>query len=186
VSDWVQLASMAAVLVALLLNFRQNREISRQTAAAFQQASVAAGAVKQASLHSLVGFSADFRAFTEAGPDLLAWFLESRRIPVGTHEKNLRYMFIFTRIDIHEAIFTAYAAGQLDAEVWQGWCSTMDADVAIAEFRTLWPVVHTMYSSTFQEFVDAMIAEQDTSTGLAAAPNERPISARIAGLTSAS
>jgi hypothetical protein len=161
VSDWVQLVSVGAVVVTLLLNVRQNREVIRQTGVATKQALAAAAAAKQASVQNLTNFSADFRGFIEAGPELLAWFLASRGIAVGTHQQNLLYMFLFSRMDLHEATFQSYFTQQLDADFWNGWSNTISTDVATAEFRVVWSAVQNQFSSAFATFVNAIIAEQD-------------------------
>jgi hypothetical protein len=160
--DLLQVVSLAAVVVALLFNYGQTREAANQAKEASRQVVLSTSALKRGAYQELTGYAANFNSvlFT-SGPDLLSWFLSSRGIPVSAHEENLRHMFIFVRMDVHESVFMSRMEQLLEDDVWVGWKNVIEADVATPEFRTVWTVAEKFYAVRFATFVNSLIRALD-------------------------
>lgn len=157
-SDFLQIVSLLAVVVALLLNYRQARETARQARETARQVELAAAALRQDSYRQLVTHGTSLHTAVLAGnPDLLNWFLSGRGVPTGPHEQNLRHMFMFWRMDSHEDVFRSHQQGQLAGDAWAGWRAVVEADAATTEFRTVWPHVRHQYTPDFAAFVDTLL-----------------------------
>ncbi|GLW31522.1 hypothetical protein Areg01_44620 [Actinoplanes regularis] len=161
-ADVLQVISLIAVAVALFLNYRQARETARQAREAARQVELSTAALRQDSYRQLVthGTSAN-QTLLAGNPGLLGWFLASRGVPTGTHEENLRHMFVFWRMDSHEEIFRSHAAGQLPGDAWQAWRNVIEADAALPEFGTVWSRVRPQYTRDFADFVDTLLPRRD-------------------------
>jgi hypothetical protein len=159
-SDLLQIVSLAAVVVALLFNYNQTREAANQAKEASRQVIVSTSALKRGAYQELTGYGANFNSvlFT-SGPDLVSWFLSSRGIPVSSHEQNLRHMFMFVRMDVHESVFMSRAEQLLADDVWAAWKNVLEADAKTPEFRTVWTVAEKFYAERFAAFVNALIHE---------------------------
>jgi hypothetical protein len=154
----LQIVSVLSVAVALFLNYRQARETARQAREATRQVELTAAALQQDSYRQLVTHGTSLHETLLAGnPELLDWFLATRGVPTGTHQENLRHMFMFWRMDSHEEIFRSHAAGQLPGDAWAAWRKVIEADAATAEFRTVWAEVRPQYTPDFGRFVDTVL-----------------------------
>ena len=163
-ADWLQVVSLAAVVVALLLNYRQARETARQAKEASKQVAISVSMSKQEAYRQLTNYGANFNAILfQSGDDLLSWFLSSRGIPVGSHEQNLRSMYMFVRMDVHESVYLSHQDSFLDDNAWGAWRRVVEADVSTPEFRAVWQAVAEHYVAAFGVFVDTMIREQDAA-----------------------
>ena len=161
-SDLLQVVSLAAVVVALLFNYGQTREAANQAKEASRQVIVSTSALKRGAYQELTGYAATFNSVLfNSGPDLLAWFLSSRGIPTSSHEQNLRHMYIFVRMDVHESVFMSRMEQLLEDDVWVGWKKVIEADAATPEFRTVWSVAEKFYAVRFATFVNTLIRELD-------------------------
>lgn len=161
-SDLLQVVSLAAVVVALLFNYNQTREAANQAKEASRQVILSTSALKRAAYQELTGYGASFNSVLfDSGPDLLSWFLSSRGVPASSqrHEENLRQMFMFVRMDVHESVFMSHMDQLLADDVWDGWKNVIGADVATPEFRTVWTVVEKFYAARFAAFVNSLIRE---------------------------
>jgi hypothetical protein len=121
--------------------------------------------LRQGAYQQLTGYGADFHTilFT-SGPDLVEWFLSSRGIAVASHEENLRRMFMFVRMDVHESIYLSHLANLLEDDIWRGWQQVVESDVATPQFRTVWGNAKKYYSVRFGEFIDSVISRQDLTS----------------------
>jgi hypothetical protein len=163
-SDLLQVVSLAAVVVALLFNYSQTREAANQAKEASRQVILSTSALKRGAYQELTGYGANFNiVLFNSGPDLLSWFLASRGIPASpqSHEENLRHMFMFVRMDVHESVFMSRTEQLLEDDVWEGWKNVIEADVATPEFRTVWTVAERFYAVRFAAFVNSLIRELD-------------------------
>ncbi|MGC9671243.1 hypothetical protein ACNTMW_32450 [Planosporangium sp. 12N6] len=164
-ADVLQIVSLGAVATALFLNYWQARETGRQASEASKQVQLSSSILQQESYRQLTTYGANFNTVLfGANKDLLDWFLSSRGIPVGSHDENLRHMFMYVRMDVHEAIFTSHQSGHLAENAWGAWKNVIETDVATTEFRTVWRAVESHYIDEFAAFVTALIHEEDAAT----------------------
>ena len=61
------------------------------------------------------------------------------------------------RLDIHEANYLSYGAGQLNEERWSAWRRVLEADFSMAVFRRVWPKVKEFYARSFVNYVNETI-----------------------------
>jgi hypothetical protein len=164
-ADWLQTISLGAVVVALLLNYRQARETANQATEASRQVAISISAMRQDAYREVTNYGANFNSILfQSGDDLLSWFLSSRGLRTSSHEYNLRLMFVFIRMDVHESLFLSSQSSLLDEEAWTAWKNVVEADVSTTEFRTVWRVVANQYVASFGEFVNSVIQRQDAAT----------------------
>lgn len=154
-----------SVVIALLFGYRQNREAARQTSEASRQVEMSLSTLRQGAYRQVASYGADFHTilFT-SGPDLVEWFLSSRGIAIESPEENLRRMFMFVRMDIHESIYFTYLANLLEDDIWNGWRQAVESDVATPQFRIVWGSAKKYYSVRFGEFIDLVINKQDLTS----------------------
>jgi hypothetical protein len=118
VADWLQLISLGAVIVALLMNYRQNREVAKQAKEASQQTVLLSQSVRTSMAQERSRHGTDWTyASVTAHPDLIAWFLSSRGLPSATDQINHRYAFLWARLDYQELRYFDASASQ-----WTMWC----------------------------------------------------------------
>lgn len=166
-SDWVQLVSLVAVVAALLLNARQNREVARQTRELTRQTqeltlqnSVFLTSMQQNAYLAMVTQPAELRiSFLKENPELLAWHLAARGYRPGGHTENLRRLYVLLRLDMHELNFVNHGEGLLTDDVWTGWSNVLKADFSEVEFREAWQVAKHLYAPSFVVFVDQLVGE---------------------------
>jgi len=108
----------------------------------------------------LVRYGADFtyEALAE-DPELLAWFLASRGFRSNSVVENRKSLFLFVRLDLHEANYHAFLTGAVTEDAWLAWLPTMKLDLAMPEMPRVWNAVRGVFSATFVSLVDACIAE---------------------------
>jgi hypothetical protein len=165
-ADLIQAISVVAVAVSVVLLALQNRSVARQTREAAKQTALATASLGNAAHQALVGRASDALTFLITDePDLLRWFLRSRGIPDASADENKRRMFIFARIDVHEANFVAYLEGLLSEELWTGWRKVIEADAATPEFVTVWKAVHPFYSARFRELIRGVLTTAASPAG---------------------
>ena len=154
----LQTVSFVIAAMALMFSLWQARSAAGQSREAAKQASAAAYSVKQAAAQTLLHHGTDF-AFQGLAdnPQLLTWFLGSRGMPEGTHDVHQRYMFIWVRLDVHQASFRAARQNALDQEEWEEWLRTIEMDVQLPEFPTVWKCVKNLYSGAFVQLIDKML-----------------------------
>ena len=163
-SDTLQIISLGAITVALFLNYKQARHTGRQATETSKQVQLSASIVKQDSYRRLTDYGTTFNAVLLSGnQDLLAWFLASRQIPVSSHDMNLRHMFMFVRMDVHQAVYVSHTSGDLEENAWASWLKVIESDVATAEYRTVWRAVNDHYIVEFATFITALIHEQEAT-----------------------
>jgi hypothetical protein len=174
-ADWLQIISLLAVVVALLLNYRQARETAKQATEASKQVTVSTTMMRQDAYRQMTNYGANFNAILfQSGEDLLQWFLASRGIPTGTHEQNLRHMFMFVRMDVHESVYLSHKEDFLEDSAWEAWRQVLLADAATVEFRAVWRAACLHYVGDFRSYVDSIVAEPAAETAAAApAPVQR-------------
>jgi hypothetical protein len=175
--DWLQLASLATVTVALFFSYKQTRDLSQQSSETAKQAAASASALQHSAHRQLSLFGADSHEYLFATqPGVLSWFLASRGIPLGSHEDNLRSSFMFQRLDVHESAFLWKMNGILSDDIWGGWQAVVVADAATPQFRKVWRAVRQQYARAFTEYIDTLVAIHDN-------PDQRvsPASITIAG-----
>jgi hypothetical protein len=167
--DWLQLASLVTVMVALVFSYKQTRDLSQQSTETAKQAAASATALQHSAHRQLSLFGADSHEYLfTAQPGVLAWFLASRGIPLGSHEDNLRCSFMFQRLDVHESAFLWKMKDVLSDDVWSGWQAVIVADAATPQFRKVWRAVRLQYALTFIEYIDALVAVHDSPAQRAA------------------
>jgi hypothetical protein len=153
ISDVVQTVSFVAAVIALLVSLRQNREMARQTASALIS-------LRQTTHQELVRYGADFTFEALAGdPELLAWFLAGRGFPSAGELENRKSLFLWVRLDMHEANYHAFRTGATTESVWLAWLPTMKLDFALPEFPRVWQAVREVFSADFAALVDRSISE---------------------------
>jgi hypothetical protein len=149
--DWIQVATLVAVAVALLLNVRQIQELTRQNSAIV-------ASLRQSAYHVMVTDSPALRvSFLKDNPQVLAWHMATRGFTSGTHEQNLQRLYILARLEAHELNFTSHKEGLLTDDVWAGWGNVVKMDIADADFRETWRIAKHMYAPSFVTFIDAQI-----------------------------
>ena len=160
----LQSVSFLIAAIALMFSLWQARSAAGQSRQAAKQAAAAAYAVKQVSAQTLLHHGTDFAFQGLTGnPQLLAWFLASRGIPADTHDRNQRYLFVWVRLDVHEASYRAAGRNALDREEWEEWLRTIEMDVRLPEFPTVWKSVKNLYSPRFVQLIDVMLTGVDES-----------------------
>ena len=103
-------------------------------------------------------------------PELLQWHLVTRGYPPGTHQQNLRRLYIMAKLDVHELNFVSYSGGLLAEDIWLGWRNVMTADFADPEFQESWAAAKHLYAPTFVTFVDRYLVPGEwDEPGVAAA-----------------
>jgi hypothetical protein len=153
--EWIQVATLIAVAVALLLNVRQNREVALQTRELIRQNAAIAASLQQSAHQALINQPTNLRAaLLPDNPELLQWHLTSRGYPPGTHQQNLRRLYFMAKLEVHELNFVSYTDGLLADDIWVGWRNVMAADFADVEFRESWTAVKHLYAPSFVAFVD--------------------------------
>jgi hypothetical protein len=163
-ADSLQVLGLVAITIALFLNYKQARETGRQANEASKQVDLSTSIVNQEAYRQLTAYGANFNAMLfNASEDLLAWYLSSRNIPVGSHDANLRHLFIFVRMDVHEAVYLSHTSERLDKSAWSAWTKVIEADAATSEFRAVWQAVRHQYMSEFAAFVAILIEKQDAT-----------------------
>jgi hypothetical protein len=168
-ADWLQTISLIAVVVALLLNYRQARETAKQATEASKQVAISVSVMRQDAYREVTNYGANFNSILfQSGDDLLSWFLSSRGVRTGSHEYNLRAMFMFVRMDVHESLFLSNQGTLLDEDAWNAWKNVIEADASTPEFRAVWQVVANHYVASFGDFVNSVIRTQDAAAGASA------------------
>lgn len=174
-SDVVQIVSVIAVATALIFNYRQARETGRQANETARQVQVSTSILKHDAGRQLTDYETEMLiSYLTPHPTLLEWFLRTRGLSVGTHDENLRQLFIFIRTDVHAFAFRGHRSGQLDDQAWTAWLNVITLDFATPEFRALWPVVCDQYPSEFSHFVEAVLDRRDTDERNAAVDVPEP------------
>jgi hypothetical protein len=159
-ADLVQTVSLATVATSIVLSALQNRSVAAQTREVARQSTFASAALSQSAHQTIVRHGSGVLAnLLTSEPDLLSWFLTSRGIPLASPEENKRRMFMFLRMEVHEANYLAYLDHFLPDEVWLGWERVVRLDVATPEFQTIWGTVGETYSLRFAVFIDELIKD---------------------------
>lgn len=156
--DVVQVISLLAVIMALLLSVWQNREAARQSASAL-------ASLRQATHEELVRYGADFTydALIRDG-ELLAWFLASRGFTPSGEVENRKRLFLWVRLDMHEANYHAFRIGAITEDVWQDWLPSVVLDLAMPEAPEVWKTVRSVFSAKFVVLVDDVLAARAATT----------------------
>jgi len=153
IADVVQTVSFLIAVIALLLSLWQNKESARQTASAL-------ASLRQTTREEVVRHGADFTYEALADdPEQLAWFLASRGFPPNREVENRKNLFLWVRLDMHEANYHAFLTGAITEDVWLAWLPTMKLDLAIPEIPRVWNAVRGVFSATFVALVDTSMAE---------------------------
>jgi len=158
--DLLQTISLAAVAITLALSAIQNRHLAKQTRETVRHNTLAHSALSRTAHQGLVDQGTNYLGvlLTSDQPELLAWFLQTRGIPSSTSEINRRYLFLYLRMDVHEATYLARLDEALAGDVWAGWLQVIFLDSSTPEFDVLWPIVRSGYSARFVSFVDELVA----------------------------
>ena len=91
--------------------------------------------MQRASYQELVRGGANFTfEVLHQDPELLDWFLRNRGFRTGAGVENRKILFLFVRLDLHQANHVAYREGRLAEELWPEWLTTLRLDLAIREF----------------------------------------------------
>ena len=177
-SDVLQVISVLAVAVALMFNYRQARETGRQANEAARQVQVSTSLLERDVDRQLDHHSTELLAsFLTPNPRLLEWFLATRGIRTGTHDENLRQLFLFVRTDVHSFAFDSHRSAHLDDDSWTAWRNVIRLDFATPEFRELWPTIRDQYTADFVTFVDAELDRPDPAAQDATARPQRGVEA---------
>lgn len=159
VSDVVQVISLLAVSCALLLSFRQNREIAKQTQEATKQAATASSSVRRESYQGMMGHVLDFTYNAMVrDPDLLSWFLASRGFPGVDESERCKYLFLWMRLGMHQSHYFEWAEGLISEEVWLYWRRAVQFDVESPEFEAVWKTVGDTFTGGFVKCIDELRA----------------------------
>jgi hypothetical protein len=145
-SNGVQIASGAAVALALLFNASQAREGARQTKSL-------RASLRQGTYLALVHARGLYEVLLDR-PDLLRAHLSSRGLPVTSTRANRRRLYALMKLDIHEGSFLSHRDGLLDAQLWEALCRAMMNDFRSPEIKRVWPKVSGFYAPEFGEFAD--------------------------------
>ncbi|WP_127501283.1 hypothetical protein [Actinoplanes solisilvae] len=158
--DWLQILSLLAVAGSLCLAALQTRSVAVQAREVTRQSRITGRALEQSAHLGLVGHSSDSLTFLiTSEPRMLEWFLRTRGIPTGDHERNKLLMFLFIRADIHESNYISYLEDSLSDDIWLGWLEVVRSDCATREWALIWPAVKRYYSARFVAFVDELLEE---------------------------
>ena len=156
--DWLQLASILLVVVALALNVLQLREVSNQSHAQ-------ASALNQLAYGGVANLASDPRFLLFPNdPELLTWYLKSRGFKATTPSENKRRLYVMAKLIQHETNFVNHTAGLLTDESWAAWFNVLRADLAISEFREIWSSSRDIYAESFAAFVDSLVADPQLTT----------------------
>jgi uncharacterized protein YjbI with pentapeptide repeats len=163
-SDVLQIVSLIAVVVALLLNYRQARETGRQAQETARQVQISNLALKHDSYRQSITNNTSFKnAIFLQHPPMLEWYLSSRSIPPGTYDDNLKLIYLFRQFDVHESVFMAHHADALPPEAWVAWVEVIKTDVEIPEFDTVWIKVRHSYVVEYVAFVESLRQARDAA-----------------------
>jgi hypothetical protein len=152
--DWLQILSIAFVVVALILNFLQMRYVARQTSETARQAIAATTALRQAAYQNMISGQADYRSLYIDSPSMTRWHLESRGYETGSEEDNRRTLYTLVRLNSHESSFLAHEAGLLDDDVWHGWKNVIKTDFQVPKFVAVWSHAKQFYARSFAAFIE--------------------------------
>jgi hypothetical protein len=160
ISAVVQAVTLAAAFGALVISIWQGRAAASQSKEAARQSALASASLQRGSFQELVRHGADFifEALHQA-PALLEWFLGSRGLQGATDLENKKYLFLFVRLDMHQANYVAHRDGHLSGELWLEWLNTLRRDLTMAEFNAVWVAVKELYTVGFAALVDDEIAK---------------------------
>jgi hypothetical protein len=157
----VQTVTLVAAFGALVISLWQGRAVVSQSREAAKQTASGLAALQRASYQELVRGGANFTfEALHQDPELLDWFLRSRGFRTGAGVENRKILFLFVRLDLHQANHVAYREGRLAEELWQEWLTTLRLDLAIREFAPVWEVARALYTPGFTSLVDNEIDRQ--------------------------
>ncbi|GAA4572216.1 hypothetical protein [Planotetraspora kaengkrachanensis] len=150
-ADWLQIVSVPLVVVALVLNGLQAREVGRQSKALGLS-------LDQGAYQSLVKSHTDFRfTFFYDDPEMLAWHLTTRGYPCTSEAENKRRLYVLIKIEVHEENYVKHLRGLLDSDVWDAWLNVIRADFAIPVFLEMWPPSRRYFAPAFAAFIDGEV-----------------------------
>jgi hypothetical protein len=146
-SAFAQIVSSAAIILALVFNGYQVRQVLRQTN--FMQYDVFGSLVET--------FTDQWIAFFLERPSLLAWFLRTRGYETSTFEENQRRLYALAKLNVHEGIFLQRIIRGLRQESWTAWTNVLKADLELDVFREVWPNGRRFYDTGFVRHVDRLL-----------------------------
>jgi hypothetical protein len=150
IPDWIQLASLVGLVLALFLNWLQFRHIARQT-------EHQAASTRQATLQGLLSFQNGLSEAVFRDSELAAWHLSAKGFTISSDEEAKRIAFVFLRLNAHEGFFLSHRRGELDEQFWIGWERTIEADFTVEEYRRTWIIARNYYAPDFVDFIDLLI-----------------------------
>lgn len=163
-SDTLQIISLLAVVIALLLNYRQARETGRQAQETARQVQISNLALRHESYRQTFTNNGSVKdAILLQNPALLEWYLTTRSIPPGSHDDNLRMLYIYRQLDVHESAFMACTADALPSGAWTAWLEVIRTDIAIAEFESVWLCRRSSYVAEFAALIDGLRQDRDAA-----------------------
>lgn len=143
---FLQIASLVAVLIALVANFWQVRGVMRQTREVGRQTHTTSLAVQKDAYMKMIRES----------ESMARWYLEQRNIDAEDKEKNDRRIYLLLRLGVHESNYIAYDEGYLSEDFWLGWQGALKVDIGADEFQSVWFSVRHMYTARFQRLVEQL------------------------------
>ncbi|GAA3925065.1 hypothetical protein [Actinoplanes auranticolor] len=151
-TDWIQALSLLVVSIALVLSSLQVRHMARQSR-------TASSSLRRSSYHALMAGQGELAAlFLRDDPVLAQWHIRSRGFKVRDAAEAKRVAFVLLRLNMHEGTLLGHRDGVVSLEHWTAWENVIKLDLADQVYRDCWPVARTLYTRTFVEYVDRVIA----------------------------
>jgi hypothetical protein len=153
--DLLQALSLALVAGALAFSAWQARTAARQSREATRQTALTGVAVRQVISQETTRHRVDF-TFTalKDDPEMTAWFLGSRSLPVSDILTNKVTLWLYAKLDVHQSMHMQHSARTIPEEVWTDWVQTLRLDVTSDQFGKIWPIARSYYPEPFVAFVD--------------------------------
>ena len=162
--DLLQLISLIAVVVTLLVTLAQTRQVARQTRELSYQTKSLQGSLEQSIYQSVNSAHDEYRTMLmKDDRRMLSWYLSTRGYATSGHQANKRTLYVIIKLETHEGLYLSYADGILRQSVWEAWEEVLKADLKIPHFRSTWPAAKRFYAKPFADFVDELMLKDPTS-----------------------
>jgi low affinity Fe/Cu permease len=163
----IQVATLTTVAIALIISLSQNRqlirqtrEMARQTGEIARQTRITVATIELSSYQSMIAGDGTLAQLAIGSAEMIRWHLAACGYPVGSDFSNKRALFAIMRLNAHEGNFLAHLAGNLNDDIWIPWSRVLKRDLAIPEYRAIWPNARSFFATSFVDYVDSVMSDQ--------------------------
>ena len=162
--DLLQLISLIAVVITLLVTLVQTRQVARQTRELAYQTKSLQGSLEQSIYQSVNSAHDEYRTMLmKDDRRMLSWYLSSRGYSISSLQENKRTLYVIIKLETHEGLYLSYMDGVLRLSVWEAWQEVLKADLKMPHFRSTWPAARQFYAKPFADFVDELMLNSSAS-----------------------